>query len=977
MLYTAVVKENAALNELSGFLAPSRRRLLEAHAKRLPDPAAGLRLLERWEEKAGLPSGEASFIHLLYLASSSETLFLGLMRRPEALGALSAQVARSGGLTRIGMEEALARTFLAEKELPEGVLAGFRVFQTARILIQDVLRMEPPETIMRELSFLADVLIDKAFSLTYQSLREEMGLPLRTTRDGRTTACPLAVFALGKLGGSELNYASDVDLVCFYRSEGSTDRGVSNRTFFNAWVKAAAALLTASTPYGPCLKVDTDLRPRGRDGELTMSFDGALSYYADFADLWERQAWIKARGCAGDPEACALFLGRMEPIVYRPYSSEGIAEEVGSLRKKAVKKLSRAGHGESERNIKEGPGGIRDAEFTVQALQMAHGSDDRWIREGCTLLALHKLEQKGYLPGGERLTTAKAYLLLRRTEHWAQFRAMRQCHDLPTTEQEWDSLDRYLRIGSADQTRAEIKKARERLKRIFDRVIEGLGAGTAVEEEVKRLLSPEGLRESLRSAGLRDVELGVPMLERIAGNLVLDIDTPVRRRRFLRVFNSLKNEVASAPDPLRGLAGLSKLVDSFSGDSDITPLLLDRTKLARLLFRLISRSERMLELLTSRRYLLESLNYASMHNVEGEIRSMERGVFDPDLVRKAHEKVLFLVSAREIVTGEKLEWAELRLTDLAESVLSAVFTNACRRVEEEESLPGGTLKRKLVLVALGRLGFREMHPRSDLDLVCVKDAKWVLPSDPDRSARAESNFMRTLAGGLTAVTRHGGLYDLDLRLRPYGESGPQVQSKEAYHRYFSGPARLWERTAYLKGRAVAGNLDLGRNLLDALHRLIMERGASKEETNELLALRGKMERSAVNLEEKIKFRPGGLLDLDILLLVLQIRNGVPAVDGGTGGLMERLLRAGAIGEAEKADLYKARLFQDALLHRCRLHLSRPPSLRAASSALERLGRYWSASACALEGVHHGSNLEKDWNESASTVQVIAERYLQA
>lgn len=975
MLYTADVMENAALNELSGFLAPSRRRLLEAHAKRLPDAVGGLRLLRRWDEKYGLPDSEVLFIHLLYLASSSEPLFLGLMRRPEVLGTLSVQVAKSDGLTKSGFEEALAKTFFTQEETPEGVLAAFRVFQTARILIQDVLRMTPLETIMRELSFLADVLIEKAFSLTYHPLREEMGLPLRTTRDGRTTACPLAVFALGKLGGNELNYASDVDLVCFYRSEGSTDRGVPNRMFFNTWVKAATTLLTAPTPYGPCLKVDTDLRPRGRDGELTMSFDAALSYYSDFADLWERQAWIKARGCAGDPEACALFLGRMEPIVYRPYSSEGIAEEVGSLRKKAVKKLSRAGHGESVSNIKEGPGGIRDAEFAVQALQMAHGSEDRWIREGCTLLAMHKLEQKDYLPASERLATAKAYLLLRRVEHWAQFRAMRQCHNLPSGEEEWNSLAGYLRLGSAGQVRVEISKAREVHQRTFNRIIKQLAGKMHSEEEIAHLLSPEGLRSGLIAAGIMDVERGVPILKKILENLVLNLDTPAKKRRFLRVYNSLRDEVSAAPYPLRGLAGLSKLVDSFSGESDITPLLLERTRLARLLFRLTSRSERMLELLTSRRRLLESINYASMHNVEGEIRSMERGVFDPDLVRKAHEKVLFLVCAREIISGEKLEWAELRLTDLAESVLSAVFVDACRRVEEEESLPGGTLKRKLVIVALGRLGFREMHPQSDLDLVCVKDSKWVLPTDPDRSARAEAGFMRTFAGGLTAVTRHGGLYDLDLRLRPYGKSGPQIQSRQAYQRYFSGPARLWERTAYLKARAIAGNLDLGWDFFDTTHRLVMERGASREEAIELLNLRGRMDNAVQNLEEKIKFRSGGLLDLDILLLVLQIRNGVPAGAGGTLRLMERLLESGAISEGEKITLYRARLFQDALLHRCRLHLGHSPSLKTASGALEKLGRYWSASVGELGGLRPGTNIEEEWNESASSVETIAKKYL--
>lgn len=386
--YTKRMPRRALSSDADPRWTPAQGRLWVAHRERLPRGDAAKSLMGRWFDAAAPPENDGSFLHLLYLAGTSEALFLALLRHPGQLGSLSLQVSAAKGQGPEGpegMDEALAR-FLLLGRWPSAAsaLAAFRALQTARILLQDVLGILPFESVTRELSSLADVLIQRSLTLTYQPLREGMGLPMAMTPEGRPAPCGMTLFALGKLGARELNYASDVDLIALYGAEGATDLGKPNGAFFNAWVQAAVALLTTTTPDGPCLRVDMNLRPRGRDGELTLSADSALAYYREWADLWERQAWIKARPCAGDQELGARFLKLMEPVVYQPYSWTGIAKQVRRMRQMAEAKLGQT----AKEDVKEGPGGIRDAEFAVQALQLAHGPADRWVREGHTLLAL-------------------------------------------------------------------------------------------------------------------------------------------------------------------------------------------------------------------------------------------------------------------------------------------------------------------------------------------------------------------------------------------------------------------------------------------------------------------------------------------------------------------------------------------------------------------------------------------------------------
>jgi len=928
---------------LEHLLTPAQARLLAAHHDNVPDIEAALSLLHRWAETAGLPRGEAQFLYLLYLAGTSEALFLALLRHPEQLQLLATQARSPAGLGKEGLDEALARFVLGKRwPSPAEALAAFRSIQTARILLQDVLKVLPFEAVTRELSHMADVLISKSFALTYQPLRETLGLPMHITPGGRVLPCSLAIFALGKLGGQELNYASDVDLVFLYRADGQTDRGRPNGAFFSAWVQAATALLTSPTPDGACLKVDPNLKPRGRDGELTLSFSAALAYYRDWADLWERQAWIKGRVCAGDPEAGAIFLRELEPLLYRPYSFSGIARQNREMRERALARLRKDSPDGPELDLKEGRGGIRDAEFTVQALQMAYGQRDRWVREGSTLSACAKLHQKGLLNVPQQSALSSAYMLLRRAEHWAQFQGMRQTHRLPKSDREWWALGAYLQLLNRADARDAVESARKSLQELFASALAQLGGPDEGRAAIAEMLAPEGMLAVLRAVKVPDPDRALPLLAGIYGFLEPKFDRPSRRQNFLRLHYSLLREFQSAPEPYRGLVGLHRLVASLGSERWGAAALLDQPRLARLLFRIVSRSEPLLETVQRWPFLVRLLSYEGMRQVDrAEIKKDD--LLSPDQLRRWHKEVLFLAQSREIIMGEDSGWSCAVYSRLADAVCGHVFAEACAEVEEREGLPPGSFSQSLCLVGLGRLGFSEMHPRSDLDLVCVKREAWVLPGEPDRSAILEGHFARALAAAFTAVTRHGPLYDLDFRLRPYGSSGPHIQSLPALKEYFSGPAQLWERLAFLKGRPVAGAGPLGHDALRSVRACTFERGAPENDLPMLLDLRQRLEEGAKDLEAALKFLPGGLLHLDLLLLTLQARTRVEPDAPGTLALMAALQAEGALPHEFGESVRLSRLFQDTLLHRCRLHLSRPPGLDQLEEGLSWLGRLWRAS----------------------------------
>lgn len=920
----------------ASWLSPVFAALLDAHKNRIPDLGRAMSLLGRWAESRPLPGEELLFLDLAYLAGTSEPLFLALLSNERRLKMISAQSRIAGGLGAQKMDEALGRHLMgvASSETAAG-LALFKLLQSARILLQDIHGFLSFEEVTRELSLLAEVLIQRALAVTYQELRERLGMPQKPGVDGRPIQASLVVFGLGKLGGNELNYSSDVDLVFFYEEEGETDRCVSNSAFFNAWVRQAIALLSRPTIYGACLRIDPNLRPRGRDGELTLSFGAALGYYRAFAETWERQAWVKARPVAGDASAGEQFLKQMVPLIYRPVPAEVVGENVRSMRLQTLAQLEKGLGNKAEADIKEGPGGLRDAEFAVQALQLAFGPKDPWLRDQGTLMALARLRQRGLIGDAQRGEVVRAYLLLRRAEHFVQVQAMRQAHGLPETGEGMNALARFLAFEGTPALRRALEQSRAALSRFFAEVVERLGASRAGCDE-RDILAPESLREMLVRAGIQDAGRALPLFTEAARSIARE-SSPEKREPLVASLDALVEEISASPDPFQALLSLCKLVPSLVSQPGLVGHLTTRPMAFALFLRLVVRCPALFDWAQRWPELAAGISFDSLRATESFANILPPSASGEPL-RFAHKQALFrFAAAATLMPDLDIGFAQKWHTRLASEVVDAALAEAASALERKEGLAKGALIDKVCVLGLGRLGFEEMLPGSDLDIVLLKDRAWLFPEAPERSASLEIQLVRGFVRALTGVTRYGALYPVDLRLRPHGDSGPPIVSSEALLSYFgSQNAQEWERLSYLKARTVAGNLSLGKPALEALWERLEKEPLPEGASSRLIEILSRLDKSAPSIEGEIKFSPGGLFQLNTLLLLLQTRFGVRRTAGGTLALMKRLEEAGAVEAGEALALRASWAWQERLLLNFRMLFVRPPARRGRKSAFEAL-----------------------------------------
>ncbi len=917
------------------WLTPAFAALLAAHKNRIPGLRRSLSLLGRWAESKPLPEDEILFLDLAYLAGTSEPLFLALLSNDRYLKMVSSQSRTQGGLGRERMDEALGRHLLgiSPSENASG-LALFKLLQSARILLQDMHGLLSFEEVTRELSFLAEVLIQRALSLTYQEIREKLGMPQKRGPDGRPVQSSLAVFGLGKLGGGELNYSSDVDLVFFFEDEGETDRMVSNSAFFNAWVRQAIALLSRPTPYGASLRIDPNLRPRGRDGELTLSFGAALGYYRAFAETWERQAWIKARPVAGEIAAGERFLKEMEPLIYRPAPPEAIGEAVRSMRRQTIAQLERGPGGKAGSDIKEGPGGLRDAEFAVQALQLAYGPKDSWLREPGTLLALARLRQRGLIGDCERGEVIRAYLLLRRAEHFAQVQAMRQAHSIPEGGEAMEALSRFLSFEGAPPLKRALGESRAALSRFFAEVTNRLGAAGGEGEP----LAPESLVKLLARAKIADTGRALPLFSEAARMLSREGGTQEDPSALAVSLGALADEAAASPDPLQALLSFCKLVPSLASQPGLVPLLIARPMTLALLLKLTVRCPLLFDWTQRWPELAAELSFGAIRSLSEPLVSVLQGSPEGERLRFAHKRALFRFAAASTLVPESgVEAAHDWHTRLASEVLGAALAESAAELARKEGVEKGLLMDGVCILGLGRLGFGEMLPGSDLDIVLLKDGDWLLPRDPERSASIEIQLVRGLVRALAGITRYGALYQVDMRLRPHGDSGPALVSSGALSSYFSSPgAQEWEKLSYLKARAVAGNVAMGTAAASAAREMIMGRPLPEGAPARLAGLLARLEKSSPTLEGELKFSRGGLFEIHVLLFLLQLRYKAESRPGGTPALIKALGERGAFAPGEEAAIREAWARQESLLLHSRMFFARPPALKDRNAALAAL-----------------------------------------
>jgi len=702
-----------------------------------------------------------------------------------------------------------------------GVLRRNRYAEMFRITARDLDSAPFAET-ARELSDLADASI---------------ACGLRATEAAGDVAGQLTVFAMGKLGGRELNYSSDVDLI-FTHGDGLPDalRGRLSRA-----VTSLRRLLAETTEEGFAFRVDLDLRPEGRAGPLVNSAAGLVEFYETFGRTWERVAWIRARPCAGDMERGRRVLEELLPFVYRRYGSYDVLNSV-----RDVKRRIEADARDAERNVKLGPGGIREAEFVVQVLQSLYGGRNPPLRTPNTGEALTALAELEVLAPGQAGRLRESYVFLRRVEHAIQMAEDRQTQQIPSDTRSRRRLAR--RLGYAD---ADADAAAERLERdlaaVRASVREAFGALLAEQPQRPKPRRPE--EDAWARACAHPGRFATALVE-AAPDAVAERTRPAAQRLAAALFPDAAAEaarLATAPDAAPAL-GLF-----LAADPDLVSHLVRRPFLVRAF---------------------------TGDPDAGGVQWPDPGDLEAslDALRLARRDA-FVRAAAGRIRGELSESdLEAELTAGAEAILARGLALARRHGRSPDGGPEW-----LCILGLGKLGSREMTFHSDLDLVFLYEPQ---PGAADLEAQeSAARLAQKLIHYLVTPTNAGRAYEIDTRLRPSGHGGPLVASLEAFGRYHEKRAQVWEAQALLRARAVAGDADFGREVERVVQSALFEFLKYPDLGAETLRMRKRIEDERARTGPDrldLKYAAGGIIDAEFLAQYLALREGPrrPALRSG-------------------------------------------------------------------------------------------------
>jgi len=907
-------RARANLDLLQGRLPEPVFELLPTVLPQVPDPDGALNYLERFSREAGRRVADALarqpvLLHyLLALFSYSRFLSETLVQQPD----LITWLARDKNMNHVKAKEDLLEEYArfeisALDDDPALTLARFKRREYLRITLKDILAMAGLGETTLELSLLADVLLEKALERAQRELQARYGAPQATDARGRLVPARFAVVSLGKLGGEELNYSSDVDLLFLYDGEGETSvaagRRLANSEYFIRLAQRLLQLVAGVTPQGAVFRVDLRLRPRGGEGDLAISLPAALHYYQRRAREWELQMLLKARHSAGDAGLVRDFQRGVEPFLYRGEMHFAAVESVLGARGQFDRKLDAAGG--DRVNLKLAPGGIRDIEFLVQCLQRLYGRDDPWVRAAGTLVGLQKLYDKNYLAGRDHFRLASAYQFLRRVEHRLQLEQGHQTHTLPRGRGPLALLARRCGVSGAEQLEQQLHEHLQQVRSIYERTLPR--AARAAEPEGFALRAPEvptlpgelSYGEILRLVRAQNS----PLAEAVA---VLDV--PPRAHKAVHRF-------------LAAALASSTTFERVSRAAAALPLAIDLLRLSEpLAALLLRRPERLGALLP----LLET--HAGVGEAQLEIPL--RGAAGSGLalvaprttslteamaaLREAFREAVFGWGARAVCARRPVEESMREYTALTEDVLRVGLAIAA-----EEKRTGETPR--LAVIALGRLGTAEMDLDSDADLVFV-----VGRLDEQAEARSlAERFLHVVSG----YTREGTLFPVDVRLRPRGGEGELAPTAEGFLDYFSTAAEAWEAVTYLKARPVAGDLELGERLCAEVRARLAQRFSDPTGVRAALReMRQRLEAEAAKVQsgaENFKTGPGGVYDLDFLVSAAALASGAKSLAGyALAEQVAACAAASGVGEEEQRTLVDAARLLRTVDHAIRLATGR-------------------------------------------------------
>ncbi len=755
-----------------------------------------------------------------------------------------------------------------------GTLRRWKRRELLRIAARDLLGISDLPAVGRELAALAEVCLGAALEIVEPKI-------------------PFSMVGMGKLGGAELNYASDVDVLFVH--DGPSEEA-------DRVARAVLQTMTTPTADGIVFRTDADLRPEGRAGALSRTVDSYEAWYQQWARSWEFQALLKARPVAGDADLGARWFEMSRTYVWPDRLDPDAVREARAMKARSEAELKKKGL--TDRELKRGRGGIRDVEFAVQLLQLVHGRHDDSVRSPTTLDALVELAEAGYIEREDADSLADAYTFLRTLEHRIQLWDEQQTHTLPADEAARVRLARLM--GFRDSPRATALEAFEdvhrrnqaRVRSIHERlffapILETLaGAGPLPPDAAEERLAAFGFADAAHTrAALRELTQGFTRSSRLMQQLL-----PV-----------ILDWLSETPDPDLGLLQLRKLVEGPTRAAALGATFREMPGAAERVCKVLGSSRVVGDALLRQPEAVELLGddeWLVRERSPGELREAALETLrwrDDDAGRRAglrrfKRREMLRITARDALGLATLDPTVRELSDLADASLEAAVEMLA------PSVP-------FAVIGMGRLGGRELSYASDVDVLFVYEGQSA--SDFEAAEATATKLLREIG----ATTAEGQTFDIDARLRPEGSRGPLARSLGGYRQYYERWARPWELQALLRARALAGDAAVGAAFVELIEPFVYRDPLPQDDAREIRRIKARVERERIPAGEDpefhLKLGKGGLTDVEFTVQLLQLEHGAahPEVRApSTTDALARLAKGGMLDADDAAVLDAAYVF---------------------------------------------------------------------
>ena len=757
-----------------------------------------------------------------------------LVTKPNWLASLTPDALRHPRLAQGLAREVnrLVESCLEAHDYPRGfaALREYKQQEMLRIAARDLAGLGKTQEIIREISKVADVCLHGIHRLCWQQLTERFGRPYHLDPEGTWQPTQFCILGLGKLGGQELNYSSDVDVIFIYTEEGgafketpmsrSAKPGLSNHQFFTRLAEAFIGEVALVAPQGFLYRIDLRLRPEGEAGPLVRSLESYELYYAQWGQTWERMMLLKGRGVAGDRSLAGEFLEMVHSFRYPRSISTRFLDEVRAMKDRTEREVVRGG--ELDRDVKRGRGGIREIEFVAQTLQLLHAGRFPFLQGAQTLPVLGKLVQYNLLGQDQADELTAAYYFFRNVEHRLQMENNQQTHTIPAAPESRERLARLM--GFADWTDFEVARwtHAQRVRAIYDRLLKadrpealnrGLGDLETAKVEWRQILGTRGFRDPDKAVNLLRIFAHGPGFGHISSRtteLAMDLIAKILKKCPVAASTPSCPAPAGAPatpetilsDPDRVVARLDSFVAAYGARATLYEMWTHNPALFELLLVLFDRSEFLAEKAIRTPDMVDDLvlsgHLRRRKNAPEILRELQLGREDADQtlwIRRYHNSEFMRLGLRDILGLADWEQNLKELSSLADACLQYALEVVLRQ-HKFRAAP-------FVVVGLGKLGGEEIDYGSDLDILFVAPAQ---TRNLSRLQPLAAKVMEMLA----AQTELGLVYHVDARLRPDGAKGLLVNTLDAYEDYYRHRAQLWEIQALTRVRPVAGDFTLGK-----------------------------------------------------------------------------------------------------------------------------------------------------------------------